>query len=84
MQHNLEPTEEESYDSDSENIFVIEPTKEYELLGLNANATDSEVKKRYRHLLKQIHPDKGGDAKEFMKIQKAFLKIMEARAEAKS
>ena len=79
----LESTEETTHSikSKSNEIFVTEPTKEYELLGLSGNATDAEVRKRYRSLMKQIHPDKGGDAKEFMKIRKAYLKIMQTRAE---
>jgi DnaJ-domain-containing protein 1 len=65
---------------DSSYSFVIEPEKEYKILGLETDATDAEVKKRYRDLIKQNHPDKGGDPKEFMKIRKAYTKIMDARA----
>ena len=92
----IEPTQRETFvlksseetthnfKSKSNEIFVTEPTKEYELLGLSVNATDAELKKRYRSLMKQIHPDRGGDAKEFMKIRKAYLKIMQTRAEVES
>ncbi|WP_455393260.1 J domain-containing protein [[Eubacterium] cellulosolvens] len=78
----MEATEEDSVDlgTGSNDIFVIEPTKEYKILGLDADVSDAEVKKRYRQLIKQYHPDKGGDPKEFMKIRRAYNKIMEARA----
>lgn len=68
-----EPEPEENYN------FVIEPTKEYKILGLESDATDAEIKKRYRDLVKQNHPDAGGDPKDFMKIRKAYTTIMEAR-----
>jgi len=84
----LESTEEETVEFNAEqtsnDIFVIEPTKEYETLGLDPDATDAEVKTRYRELLKEHHPDMGGDPKNFMKIRKAYLKIMESRAEGES
>ena len=65
----------------TEYVFVIEPTlKEYKILGLDENLTDMEIKRRYRELIKQYHPDNGGDVKEFIKIKKAFEKIMQSRS----
>ena len=40
----------------------------YEVLGLKKGATSDEIKKAYRKLAKEHHPDKGGDAKLFIKI----------------
>ena len=82
----IEPTEEDiaDFQSVSNDIFTVEPTKEYERLGLSTDVSDAEVKKRYRNLMKQNHPDVGGDASEFMKIRKAYLKIMESRTEGES
>jgi len=79
----IEPSEEEAieFESVSNDMFVVEPTKEYKIMGLDADVTDDELKKRYRKLLKQMHPDMGGDPKEFMKMRKAYLKIKETRAE---
>ncbi len=79
----IESTEEDTIipESYSNDIFIIEPTKEYEILGLDADATNAEVKKRYRDLLKKCHPDMGGDPKEFIKIRKAYQRIIESRAE---
>ena len=40
----------------------------YKTLGVQENATDGEIKKAYKKLAMQHHPDKGGDAELFKKI----------------
>lgn len=35
-------------------------------------ATSAEIRKKYRELSKENHPDKGGDPVVFMKIAKAY------------
>ena len=44
----------------------------YEILGVNNNSTPEQIKKAYRKLASQHHPDKGGDTKRFQEIQKAY------------
>ncbi len=44
----------------------------YEELGLERNATKSEIKSSYRSLVKQHHPDAGGDKERFLAIQNAW------------
>lgn len=45
----------------------------YEILGINKVASDEEVKKAYRKLAHQHHPDKsGGDEKKFKEINEAY------------
>lgn len=43
----------------------------YSLLGLEPNATRSEIKQRYRDLAKDHHPDRGGNSLEFKRISDA-------------
>jgi DnaJ-domain-containing protein 1 len=58
-------------------VFIPESAiKEYTVLGLEDNASLAEIKKKYRELAKEHHPDNGGDPKEFMKLQKAYKKIL--------
>ena len=44
----------------------------YQTLGVAKNATPDEIKKAYRRLASQHHPDKGGDTNTFQKIQVAY------------
>ena len=44
----------------------------YEELGLKENATQSELKSSYRRLVKQHHPDAGGEKDRFLAIQNAW------------
>jgi len=51
--------------SDSYEILQIEPPLEYE-----------KVRRAYRKLSLQFHPDKGGSAEEFIKIKNAYDDLM--------
>ncbi len=44
----------------------------YEILGANQTSSAKAIKNAYRKLASRHHPDKGGDAEEFKKIQKAY------------
>jgi DnaJ-class molecular chaperone len=44
----------------------------YATLGVAKNATTDEIKKAYRKLASQHHPDKGGDKDKFQEIQSAY------------
>lgn len=46
----------------------------YELLGVSRDATEAEIKKAYRALVKEVHPDSGnpGDVERFREIRKAY------------
>src|SRR5579864_4846345 len=45
----------------------------YQILGIPKTASDEEVKKAYRKLAHQYHPDKpGGDEKKFKEINEAY------------
>ena len=44
----------------------------YNILGVNENATQEEIKKSYKKLAVQHHPDKGGNEETFKKISEAY------------
>ena len=48
----------------------------YEVLGVNKNATEDELKKAYRKLAKKYHPDANLDNKE--EAEKKFKEVNEA------
>merc|ERR1711972_37138 len=41
-------------------------------MGVEKNASDSEIKKAYRKLAVKHHPDKGGDPEKFKEITRAY------------
>lgn len=50
----------------------------YDVLGLTASASWTDVKKKYRELAAHHHPDQGGDAAVFKAVQRAY-RILEGR-----
>jgi len=50
----------------------------YAILGVSMSATWAEIKSAYRKLVLQCHPDKGGKAEDFLKVQAAF-EVLEDR-----
>ena len=44
----------------------------YSILGVNKNASESEIKRAYHKLALQNHPDKGGNNEKFQKISVAY------------
>lgn len=60
----------------------------YNILGLNSDATEDEIKKAYRKLAKQYHPDLNPNnqqaAEKFLKIQQAYEALTDPNVKSKS
>jgi hypothetical protein len=54
----------------------------YEVLGVPATASDDDLRRAFRQRLRETHPDTGGDAGEFVRVQRAWELVgtVEARA----
>ena len=44
----------------------------YDILGVGKDSTTEEIKREYRRLSKEHHPDKGGDENRFKEISEAY------------
>jgi len=49
-----------------------------EEIGLSPVADETEVKKRFRDLAKEYHPDKGGDPENFIKLMNVYKKLTDS------
>jgi len=47
----------------------------YEVLGVSASATQDDLRKAYRRLMRETHPDLGGSAKRFTAVQLAWERV---------
>ena len=54
----------------------------YETLGVPKGASDEEIKRAYRKLAGQHHPDKGGDTARFQEIQSAYETLSDPQKRA--
>lgn len=54
----------------------------YETLGVPKGASEAEIKKAYRKLAGQHHPDKGGDTAKFQEIQTAYETLSDPQKRA--
>jgi len=54
----------------------------YKILGISKSASADEIKKAYRKLALEHHPDKGGDEVEFKKINEAYQTLSDAQKRA--
>jgi len=57
-------------------------TDYFNILGVNANASDDEIKKAYKKLAMQHHPDRGGDQNKFQEIQEAYSTLSDPQKRA--
>jgi DnaJ-class molecular chaperone len=61
-------------------MFDFDPQKNYyTILGVSESASDDEIKKAFRKLAMQHHPDKGGDQEEFKKVNEAYQVVWDAQ-----
>lgn len=54
----------------------------YQILGVDRKASKEEIKKAYRRLAHQYHPDKGGDGERFKQISQAYRVLSDDKKRA--
>jgi curved DNA-binding protein len=50
----------------------------YDVLGIAKTASADEIKRAYRRLASQHHPDKGGDTEKFQQVEEAYRTLSDA------
>lgn len=58
-------------------------TTPFEELGLSPEATEAEVRAKWRELASQHHPDKGGNAENFRRYHTAYEEAMSLAGQPK-
>lgn len=51
----------------------------YQVLGVDRSASQDDIKKAYRKLAHQYHPDKGGDGQKFKEVSEAYRVLSDAQ-----
>lgn len=49
----------------------------YHILGVSPTASEQEIKKAYRDIVRTAHPDVGGNAEDFLVVQRAYREMLE-------
>ena len=57
-------------------------TNHYQTLGVDRNASADEIKRAYRKMASQHHPDKGGDKNRFQEIEQAYRTLSDPQQRA--
>ncbi len=59
------------------------PKDYYKILGVDKNASEDDIKKSFRRLAHEHHPDKGGDTQKFKDINEAYQVLGDKQKRAK-
>ena len=63
-------------DNDIINVNMYSPSLLAQL-GLPYNAEEQDIKKRFRELAKEYHPDTGGDAAKFIELMQVYEQLIQ-------
>ena len=62
---------EEDHETEWE-VKPIRRSNSYDLLELDSDASDDDIKQAFRKKALETHPDKGGDPEKFRKVREAY------------
>ena len=62
----------EDFEEDNDIIKPMKRSNSYDVLGIDKDSEDEDIKKAFRKKALETHPDKGGDPEEFRKVREAY------------
>ena len=62
----------EDFEEDNDIIKPMKRSNSYDVLGIDEDSEDDDIKKAFRKKALETHPDKGGDPEEFRKVREAY------------
>tara|TARA_R110000751_G_scaffold104151_1_gene199584 strand:- start:2327 stop:2704 length:378 start_codon:yes stop_codon:yes gene_type:complete len=73
------PFEEESdpFSDYQEDFTPIRRSRSHEVLGVDEDSDEEDIKRAFRKKALLHHPDKGGDPKQFIKIREAYEDLIQ-------
>jgi DnaJ-class molecular chaperone len=57
-------------------VTAARANNHYGVIGVARDANEDDIKRVYRKLVIQVHPDKGGDGEAFRKVNEAYEALM--------
>lgn len=67
------------------NLIILskKESSDYDMLDVEYTASMNEIKRAYRKMVLKYHPDHGGDAEQFKKLQESYERILNGTAQVK-
>lgn len=75
------PTFEFGGGEEEDETAIASPRSAFAVLGLPADASESQVRAAYREKVKRVHPDQGGDREAFREVREAYAVAREHAAD---
>lgn len=63
---------DDPFEDEERSFNPIRRSSSYDILGIDEDADETEIKQAFRRKALETHPDKGGDEEEFKRVREAY------------